>query len=359
MSIRPPLACLAVISLVLYHPPAEATVLNVGAGQTYGTIADAVAAASAGDTIDVHTGTYTDQSAIINVPLTIQGVGGMPVFTATTNISNGKGFLVVNASTTIGNIEFRNAQVADGNGAGIRYQAGNLIVVNSSFIGNQDGILATPTVNGTGSLLVINSLFQNNGAASGSESGFDHALYATQLASVTVENSNFQGTQVGHDIKSRAAITVVTGNILDDGVTGSTSYAIDVPNGGIATIIGNTITQGPNTQNRRMIAYAAEGVTYADNVLDVRGNTFLNSLPLGAVGVANFATGVVAQVSCNAFDNLRTPVLGSANLQDNVVNGPLPACAVPEPSSLALLVPAATMLLARQRRGRFVWQPRR
>ena len=154
MSVRPLLACLAVISLVLYRTPAEATVLNVGAGQTYGTIADAVGAAAAGDTIDVHAGTYTDQSAIINVPLTIQGVGGVPVFVATTNISNGKGFLVINASTTIGNIEFRNAQVADGNGAGIRYQAGNLIVLNSSFIGNQDGILATPTVKGTGSLLV-------------------------------------------------------------------------------------------------------------------------------------------------------------------------------------------------------------
>jgi hypothetical protein len=358
MSVRPLLACLALVSLVLYRTPAEATVLNVGAGQTYGTIADAVGAASAGDTIDVHAGTYTDQSAIINVPLTIQGVGGVPVFVATTNISNGKGFLVINATTTIGNIEFRNAQVADGNGAGIRYQAGNLIVLNSSFIGNQDGILATPTVDKTGSLLVINSVFQNNGAASGSESGFDHALYATQLASVTVEYSNFQGTQVGHDIKSRAANTVITGNTLDDGVTGTTSYAIDVSNGGIATITGNTITQGPNTQHGRMIAYAAEGLIYANNALEIRGNTFVNRLPVGAVGVANFATSVVAQVSCNAFDNLPTPVLGSADLHNNVVNGPLPVCAVPEPSSLALLVPAAAMLLAKQRR-RFVWQARR
>ena len=166
------------------------------------------------------------------------------------------------------------------------------------------------------------------------------------------------GTQVGHDIKSRAANTVITGNTLDDGVTGTTSYAIDVSNGGIATITGNTITQGPNTQHAEDYRYAAEGLDYANNALEIRGNTFVNRLPVGAVGVASFATGVVAQVSCNAFDNLPTPAPESADLRNNVVNGALPVCAVPEPSSLALLVPAAAMLLAKQRR-RFVWQARR
>ena len=66
-----------------------------------------------------------------------------------------------------------------------------------------------------------------------------------------MQDSDFQGTLVGHDIKSRAALTTVTGNTLDDGVTGTTSYAIDISNGGVATITSNTITQGADTRTLR------------------------------------------------------------------------------------------------------------
>ena len=55
---------------------------------------------------------------------------------ATAPLSNGKGFLVVNADAIIDNLAFEGAQVADQNGAGIRYQAGNLVVRNSMFIGS-------------------------------------------------------------------------------------------------------------------------------------------------------------------------------------------------------------------------------
>jgi hypothetical protein len=320
-------APIAAVSLFASFAPASAAVLSVGPGQSYSTLAAAVAAAAANDVIDVYGGTYLNQSATINKPLTIQGIHGTPVFSITTNIANGKGILVINASATIENLEFRSATVASGNGAGIRYQAGDLIVRNSRFVGNEDGILATPLTSGTGTLLIDKSVFQGNGVATGAQSGFDHAIYATRVASLTVSNSNFQGTQVGHDIKSRAARTVVTGNTLDDGVTGTTSYAIDVSNGGNATITGNTITQGVNTQNEAMIAYAAEGLVYSDNALLVHGNIFSNSLPDTAIGVFNHAASVVADVSCNVFDKLPHPTVGPATLKDNVVNGPLPGCA--------------------------------
>jgi hypothetical protein len=339
------LACATAALLAASGARADADVITVGIGQTYATLAEAIAAAAPNDVIDVYGGNYVNQTAVINKPLTIQGVDGTPVFSATTNIGNGKGIFIVDASATINNIEFLGAQVADENGAGIRYEAGNLVVQNSKFINDQDGILATPGVHGTGTLLVSGSLFQGDGDAGGPQSGFTHAIYATELASLTVEDSNFQGTNVGHDIKSRAANTVVTDNNLDDGVTGTTSYAIDISNGGVATITGNRITQGVNTQNPSMIAYAAEGLIYSDNSLDVDGNIFSNSLP-GGIGLDNHAAGVVADVSCNVFDNLPTPTVGPANLSDNVVNGRLPSCAAaPEPASLALLLPGLAMLL--------------
>ncbi len=321
------LAPIAAVSAFTTLASASAAVLSVGPGQSYPTLAAAVAAAAANDVINVYGGSYVNQSAIINKPLTIQGVHGTPVFSITTNIANGKGILLINASATIDNLEFRGAMVVSGNGAGIRYQAGDLIVRNSKFVGNEDGILATPLTSGTGNLLIDKSMFQGNGVATGAQSGFDHAIYATRVASLTVTNSNFQGTLVGHDVKSRAAKTVVTGNTLDDGVTGTTSYAIDVSNGGNATITGNSITQGTNTQNEAMIAYAAEGLVYSDNTLLVHGNIFANSLPDVAIGLFNHAAGVVADVSCNVFNKLPHPAVGPARLRDNVVNGPLPACA--------------------------------
>ena len=337
---------------------AGAAVLDVGVGQTFASLAAAVAAASAGDTIDVHAGTYTDQVALIGKPLTIRGVGGTPVFIATTDLSNGKGFLVVNASTTIDNIEFDSARVPDGNGAGIRQQAGDLVVSNSRFVGNQDGILATPFTGGTGSLLVANSTFVDNGVASGPFAGFAHAIYATDLASLTVRNSRFAGTQVGHDIKSRAATTQVSGTELDDGVTGTTSYAIDISNGGVATITGNIITQGSDTQNESMIAYAAEGLRYADNVLLVQGNVFDNSLPGNSIGVFNHAAGVNAGIVCNAFNGVANPVVGKATLRDNAFNAPLPACAaIPEPGMLPVLLTGGVVLLGAARRQRGISPP--
>ena len=79
---------------------------------------------------------------------------------------NDKGILVINASTTIEILVLENAVADTGsnNGAGIRYQAGDLTVRNSAFLDNQDGILATPDTYGTGNIVVSSSTFSGAGA---------------------------------------------------------------------------------------------------------------------------------------------------------------------------------------------------
>ncbi|MEJ0068165.1 MAG: hypothetical protein WDO24_04895 [Pseudomonadota bacterium] len=117
--------------------------LWVGADQQYHTIADAVAASQAGDTIMVEAGTYENQTAIITHDLTIEGVGGFAHFDWNDGlIPNGKAIFVVDANVTFENIELSGAAVDDGNGAGIRDEVGNLTVINSYIHDNQDGILS-------------------------------------------------------------------------------------------------------------------------------------------------------------------------------------------------------------------------
>ena len=116
--------------------------LNVGAGQAYATLSAAVGASRDGDVIAVQAGTYVNDFATISKDITIVGVGGMANFVATVAPPNGKGILVTQSDVTIQNLSFSGAAVADGNGAGIRYEGGNLVIIDSYFHDNQDGLLA-------------------------------------------------------------------------------------------------------------------------------------------------------------------------------------------------------------------------
>jgi len=331
---------LVLFGVLLGGLPATATVLNVGpVGYPFTTLSAAVSAASAGDTILLHGGpagyAYTDQVATINKALTITGVddgNGYPIFTQTpgTELPRYKGYLIVQADTTVSNITFQNAAISEANGgnaAGIRHEAGNLTVLNSQFINNQDGILSTPSPNGVYNLYVNNSVFTGNGSGTGQT----HALYANRLAELRVTNSIFTGTNIGHDIKSRAANSVITGNFLGDGDTGTTSYAIDLSNGGDATISGNTIVQGEDTDNWTMISYGSEGLIWPSNNASITGNTFRNSNPGDqTTGIMNFASsGTNLYVANNSFCGLVYDVQGPATLSGNT-SSPGP-CSIPVP----------------------------
>src|SRR3954467_15025392 len=107
--------------------------LIVGAGQQYQTIKSAVAASADGDLVQVQAGTYTNDFSEITHKITIQGVGGMAKLVATAPIPNGKAILITDTDVPLDHIEFSGAKVKDGNGAGIRYQGGNLTITNSYF----------------------------------------------------------------------------------------------------------------------------------------------------------------------------------------------------------------------------------
>ncbi len=256
-------------------------VLSVGSGQQYATIAQAVAAAHSGDTIEVKAGTYTnDFPKLIAQNLTLEAVGGVVHMLATKPPPNGKGILDVGApgvSVTISGFDFSGAAVPDGNGAGIRYEGGTLTLSGNSFEHNQDGLLAAADANGV--ISINHSTFTANGAGD----GHTHNLYVNQIGTLSVANSRLTAAVVGHDIKSRANNTIVQNNTIADGPSGNSSYEIDLPNGGNAVITGNLLEKGPHASNPNFISDGEEGGIYSNTSLTVSNNTILNDNPSSSV----------------------------------------------------------------------------
>jgi hypothetical protein len=228
--------------------------------------------AADGDEIQVLAGDYYgDVGLVTQKKLTIKGIGKRPVFRANGRSVENKGILVVRAGeVTVENIEFRGARVPDGNGAGIRLDSGKLTVNRCAFFDNEIGLLTGNAADTE--LTIFDSEFGDAPNAIGS---LPHLLYAGRIAKLSVTGSRFHEGFEGHLIKSRSRESTITYNFIHDGWAGSASYEIDLPNGGIATIIGNVIGQGPDAQNRTLVAFGSEGRPWPSSALYMSHNTLL------------------------------------------------------------------------------------
>jgi hypothetical protein len=319
-------------------------VLNVGPGQQYTTLSSAIAAAKDGDVIDVQAGTYTNDFAIITHNITIQGVGGMVNLVATTPPPNGKAILTTDADVTINNVAFSGAKVADNNGAGIRYETGNLTLNNDYFHDNQEGLLAAS--NPQGSITINDSTFSHNGDGSGST----HNIYVNEVGTLTINHSSFIGAVVGHEIKSRADNTIIENSLIEDGPTGSASYSIDLPNGGNAVIRNNVIEQGPQTQNPAIIAFGEEGNVHANSNLQITGNTIVNDLASSSALALWNNTNSTVSLTNNQFYGLSTQqiVVGPATQTGTTFLSVEPALALPADNQSPTVTAQAPTLTVQQ-----------
>jgi len=254
--------------LLLVVSSAIAATLSVGPSGAWATPCDAIAVAAPGDVIEVDAaGDYAgDTCAWSTDDLTLRGVNGRPVLDGTSApMAEQKGIFVIHAEdATVENLAFRGASVADANGAGIRHQGTNLVVRDCVFSDNENGILGSPAVDGTGSVEITGSEFDHNGAGD----GYSHNLYLGHYASVIFRASYSHRGNVGHLFKSRAAVNRIESSRLSDETGGAASYEIDLPNGGEAWIVGTVVEQVGTTQNSAMIAFGEEG-TGSNTTLDL------------------------------------------------------------------------------------------
>lgn len=275
----------------------SAETLRVGAHQRYTEPSQAIAAAHDGDIVQIEAGTYFDCAVVNPNRLVIEGLG--PNVAMTDKPCEGKALLVTNGDgITIRNLTLQRVRVPDENGAGIRAQGGDLTVENVRFVNNQDGILTAANPKAT--IRIIRSQFVNNGGCF--RNGVcAHALYAGHIGKLVVENSRFYGNRGGHNIKSRALETEVRNCTIEDGPNGSSSYLIDIPNGGTAVVIGNTLQKGPKSENwSTAIPVGEEGVTQPTEKLVFKDNVLVNDTRHTTTFVRNL-TATPAQLSGNVF----------------------------------------------------------
>ncbi|MBP8301514.1 MAG: hypothetical protein KA020_14190 [Planctomycetes bacterium] len=262
------------ICALLATAPATADTLIVGPKAGELSLADAVKRAQDGDTIAILEGEYDAQVAVIeHKKLTLKGVGKRPVLRAGGRVAEGKAILVIRGEDiTVENLEFRGARAPDGNGAGIRFERGRLLVKDCAFLDNENGLLTGNVEDAE--LTIADSLFAE---APRTEGSLPHLLYAGRIGKLSVTGSRFHEGYEGHLIKSRAKQTLLSYNLIADGWAGEASYEVDLPNGGLAVLVGNTIGQGPRAQNRVLVAFGAEGNGWPENKLYLAHNTLVSN----------------------------------------------------------------------------------
>jgi hypothetical protein len=172
---------------------------------------------------------------------------------------------------------------------------------------------------------------------------FQHGLYVNDAASVDISGSLFCGQLIGHNIKSRALVTTITDvqsyegqKAADCERAGTASRGIDVPNGGVLTMTGVDMFQGPSSQNSAMFAYGEEGLKYPTNSVAMNDVSFTSTS--GGTGIQWFGGANPCTLTGVTFSGLthdQSPSGCTVSDGGGDGGGGTP---VPEPGTLALLL---------------------
>jgi hypothetical protein len=145
--------------------------------------------------------------------------------------------------------------VGDGNGAGIRIEHGDLDVVQAMFVDGQCGILSATDPNGA--ISIDQSTFSRLGKEPDGSGA--HSVYIGHYGSLRITNTRFERGTGGHYLKSRSPRIEALNNSFDDSQGQDTNYMIDLSEGAIGRIAGNTFLQGNGKENySTLIAVHAE-----------------------------------------------------------------------------------------------------
>lgn len=241
---------------------------------TYDTVESALESADDGSTVRILPGVYRDGGIVRADGVRIEAEGAH-LFDASWE---GKANIVTKGrDTVIEGLRCSHIRVADANGACIRAEGENLTLRNVHFHDSQTGVLSGRTA---GRIVIEDSLFERLGNR-GEEVGNAHGLYIGSIEELILRGSRVvESTGGGHEVKSRAARTVIEANVIAS-LSGRDSRQIDLPNGGDIVIRGNVLEKGPNSENDEVIAIGMErgrgnGLDHELNRTLIENNTVID-----------------------------------------------------------------------------------
>lgn len=284
---------------------AQKRTLQVGPGAQYSTPCKAFAEAQDGDIIqiDARGGYAGDVCRISANNLIIRGTNGRARIDAGGRDAEGKAIWVIGGNNTVvENVELSGCRVRDRNGAGIRQEGANLTVRNCYIHDNEDGILTGK--NPASEILIENTEFARNGYGDGQS----HNLYIGNIKKLTMRFCYSHQSIGGQLVKSRASENQILYNRLTD--EKGSNYKLDIPNGGLAYVVGNIFQQSPSTTNSNLLAFGAEGPVPGSRLI-VINNTFVNDRWLGG------------------FIKINPGVTNRALIINNIFAGPGQVCSQP------------------------------
>ena len=290
------------LAWIAFPMTANAAELHVGSGQTYSTISNAITAASDGDVIIVHDGTYTE-NVVVNKQLTIQSVNGPNTTT------------VVAASTTdhvfevpVGNVTINGFSIYGATGGG-RVGIYLTSVTNCTIENNRCGWDGTHTnYYGIYMNASSNCAINNNTASYNTEQGIYLASSSENtLTSNVASNNSVDGIFLSFSSSNTLGSNTASNNTWDGIHIESSSNNTTLNNNttndnGTSGIVLNTSSNNDLTNNT--------AISNGDNIptpgisLNSSSNNTLNN------NTANYnKTGIQLEVSSS-----------SNNLTSNTVN---------------------------------------
>ena len=263
---------------------ANAKTWQVGPTRQYTMPSQVMSRVGNGDTVEIDSGLYVKDVGVWNADsLVLRCSSGYAHLDAQDTAAQRKGIWVINGQHTyVEGIEFSGCAIdsADGqNGAGIRLQSNSpgfyFECRRCYFHDNQEGIL---TGNDTTAVFLIEACeFDHNGVETGANAGYQHNIYIGHSRQATIKFCYFHRSIIGHEIKTRSSTNYILYNKIVDGPDGDGSRDIDIPNGGLAYVIGNSIEKGPKTVNSNVIEYGLEEIINPDSEFYFVNNTVVTN----------------------------------------------------------------------------------